>query len=1047
MIRRTTRIVVEVIAAFVGVLLLIAGFGAWRLASGPIPIDFLTPYMVEALSGDGSARVEFHGTVLAWQGGRRTVEVEVRDVSVVGLDGTILASAPELAVRFSMRALLRGRIEPTGLDLQGAKVLVRRDAGGNLIFGMGQGQGAAGGQLPNLLSGLLGPPDPDKRLGYLRRVSVSDSTVTIQDEGSGKSWDAAIKEASVTRTRRSGLDLDVNLDIVAEGKTAEFKLTGAHEEETGALLVTIKFTGVDFAALGAAVPELVSLRMLAMPLHGQVTFSLDADQTVRGTSFEFAGGPGRVIETGMEGGGIAIKSVTGRGNADDGLTRLTLSDFNLQLDGPTVTASAVVNDPLGTGNFDLKATVQNVAFDRLKHYWPPGMARGGRRWMLANMTEGIGQEVRLTASGQLAPPHGKDPAIKSLNGTIKADGLSVRYMPEMPVVLGIAATATFDLHSLNITTQGGMIEGLTVSDGVIKLTGLDTAKQFADIDVKIVGPARNALTLIDHEPLHYASKMDIDPANVEGDAAIRLIVRLPLIDALPVEKVQISTDATLSRLQWRDVVLGKTLTEATVTLHVDNSSMDAAGNGLLADVPVKFRWRENFASSSGDTGSVEFSGTLDDAARKSFGLDIGKAVSGPVGVNGTLTFRRPEPPRINADLDLTGARVDVDAFAWEKEPGVPAKIRIESTMDAEQRLNHVAFDGSGAGLSARGQIQLRNGQLKGVDFDHLVVGRNDLRGAIAIGDDGGYLIRGSGASFDLSDFFSADGEESQPKERKPKAERPPLPPLDIKLEADRVWLGKERWFDDVKATFVREPAGWRTIEVNAKVGPDGKSFQIEYGPKAVYRNLLVRSDDAGETLRMLGLIDNAIGGTLQVTGKEETAEAPLKGEILVENFRVLNAPVLARILSAASLTGIVQTMTGKGLQFDKFRADYSIADELVELHDGRARSADLGLTIEGKIDLLSDNMDLKGLIVPAYTINSLLANIPLIGELFGGPGGGIFAATYTMRGSLSDPSVGVNPLAVLTPGVFRYIFSIFDGPSGVSDAPATPPSDIQTKSR
>ncbi|MCX7355125.1 MAG: AsmA-like C-terminal domain-containing protein, partial [Alphaproteobacteria bacterium] len=215
-----------------------------------------------------------------------------------------------------------------------------------------------------------------------------------------------------------------------------------------------------------------------------------------------------------------------------------------------------------------------------------------------------------------------------------------------------------------------------------------------------------------------------------------------------------------------------------------------------------------------------------------------------------------------------------------------------------------------------------------------------------------------------------------------------------------------------------------------------------YGQKKSYRDLTVYSDDAGETLRMLGTIDNATDGTLQITGSEATADAPLKGEILIENFRVTNAPVLARILSAASLTGIVHSMTGNGLMFDKFRADYSLQDDLIELRDGRARSADLGLTIEGKIDLLLETLELKGLIVPAYTINSLLANIPILGELFGGPGGGLFAATYSVRGLLNNPSVGVNPLSMLTPGFLRYIFSIFDGPGGVSDAPVTPPVDL-----
>lgn len=1047
MIRRTTRIVIEIAAAAVGVVLLITGFAAWRLTSGPIPLDFLTPYVAQALSSD-SARIEFHDTVLAWQGWRRAVEVEVRDVRVRGADGAVLASAPELAVRFSLRALARGRIEPTALDLQGAKVVVQRDVDGNLIFGVGEGQGAAGGQLPNLMSGILGPPDPDQRFGYLRRISVSESIVTVHDAGSKKSWDAQITEAGVTRTRSSGLDFNVILGVVAEGKTARFTLEGSQDEATGMLPVVLKFDDVDFVSLGAAVPELADLRPVAVPLRGQVNFSLDREFTVRDASFQIDGGPGRIVMAGMEGGGIAVQGLSARGTAADGLTRLNISDIAVHLDGPVVSASAIVNDPLGIGAFDLKASLRNVAFAKLKNYWPPGVAHGGRRWMLANMTEGTGHEVELRAAGQLNPADGKGTAVGSLNGTIKADGLSVRYMPEMPIVRGIAATATFNIAGMEIATVGGAVDGLglTVPEGVIKLTGLDTTRQYADIRIKVIGPVSDALRLIDNPPLHYATKMNIDPAEVRGESSVKLAVNLPLIDALPVDKLKISADATLKEVHWQNIVMGKTLSEAELTLRVSETDMDAAGAGQLGGVPVKFHWRENFSVASGETGSVEFSGALDDKAREEFGLDLGPEITGPLGIAATVVFQRPGQPRINANLDLTAMKVDLDDIGWRKAPGVPAKLTVAGLMGADRRLSEVAFDGSGGGLSTRGQLRMTGGKFQRVDFERLVAGRNDLQGYAEI-KNGGYIVRAKGAAIDVSGMFSADDDTPPPKERTPKAERPKPAPLDIKVTADRIWLGEKRWFDAVSATLLREPEGWRAIEIEAKVGPNLRHFSVNYGQKKNYRDLAVYSDDAGETLRMLGVLDSAVNGTLQVTGAEVSAEAPLKGEMLVENFQVLNAPVLARILSAASLTGIVQSMTGKGLQFDKLRADYTMQDDLIELKDGRARSADLGLTVEGKVDLFLETLDLKGLIVPAYTINSLLSNIPILGELFGGPGGGLFAATYSVRGPLNNPGVGVNPLSVLTPGFLRYIFAIFDGPSGVSDAQITPPSDLPSDRR
>ena len=86
----------------------------------------------------------------------------------------------------------------------------------------------------------------------------------------------------------------------------------------------------------------------------------------------------------------------------------------------------------------------------------------------------------------------------------------------------------------------------------------------------------------------------------------------------------------------------------------------------------------------------------------------------------------------------------------------------------------------------------------------------------------------------------------------------------------------------------------------------------------------------------------------------------------------------------------------------------------------------IGLTAKGTIDLRQHRAGLEGTIVPAYFFNQLLGNIPLLGRLFSPEtGGGVFAATYAVRGPLKDPAVTVNPLSALTPGVLRKLFGLF----------------------
>ena len=83
----------------------------------------------------------------------------------------------------------------------------------------------------------------------------------------------------------------------------------------------------------------------------------------------------------------------------------------------------------------------------------------------------------------------------------------------------------------------------------------------------------------------------------------------------------------------------------------------------------------------------------------------------------------------------------------------------------------------------------------------------------------------------------------------------------------------------------------------------------------------------------------------------------------------------------------------------------------------------IGVTANGVVRLSEDRLDLQGTIAPAYALNSILGNIPVIGSLLlGGEGQGLFAANYRATGSAADPQIRVNPLSALTPGFLRRLF-------------------------
>ena len=67
---------------------------------------------------------------------------------------------------------------------------------------------------------------------------------------------------------------------------------------------------------------------------------------------------------------------------------------------------------------------------------------------------------------------------------------------------------------------------------------------------------------------------------------------------------------------------------------------------------------------------------------------------------------------------------------------------------------------------------------------------------------------------------------------------------------------------------------------------------------------------------------------------------------------------------------------------------------------------------------------MRGVVVPAFALNNLLSNVPLLGPLLtGGKDGGLFAISYSLEGPFDDLKSNVSMMSAVTPGVLREIFN------------------------
>ena len=141
-----------------------------------------------------------------------------------------------------------------------------------------------------------------------------------------------------------------------------------------------------------------------------------------------------------------------------------------------------------------------------------------------------------------------------------------------------------------------------------------------------------------------------------------------------------------------------------------------------------------------------------------------------------------------------------------------------------------------------------------------------------------------------------------------------------------------------------------------------------------------------------------------------------KSLLIIDNFKVQEVPVLAKLLSLASLQGIADLLTGEGIRFTDFEMKFSNQAKTMTIEELYAIGPAISILLDGYID--SEKLiSLRGTLVPATTINRTIASIPLIGKILVGKkvGEGVFGVSFKIKGPPGNLKTTVNPVKTLTP--------------------------------
>mgnify|MGYP006137224915 FL=1 len=155
-------------------------------------------------------------------------------------------------------------------------------------------------------------------------------------------------------------------------------------------------------------------------------------------------------------------------------------------------------------------------------------------------------------------------------------------------------------------------------------------------------------------------------------------------------------------------------------------------------------------------------------------------------------------------------------------------------------------------------------------------------------------------------------------------------------------------------------------------------------------------------------------GTLDFNSikKNDTSNSVL----VIDNFKIQEVPVLAKLLTLASLQGIADLLTGEGIRFTDFEMKFTNKKGITTIDEMYAIGPAISILLDGYIQ--SEKLvSLRGTLVPATTINRSIASIPLLGKILVGKkvGEGVFGVSFKIKGPPKNLKTSVNPIKTLTP--------------------------------
>jgi len=700
--------------------------------------------------------------------------------------------------------------------------------------------------------------------------------------------------------------------------------------------------------------------------------------------------------------------------------------------------------------------VDTAAVRTVLNYWPitrypDGRPRGARSWidrhMIAADTTNIHFQLRMDENG-IGAFYENSPY--KLNFTY--DNLDTYAVTSMPPIIGARGSAVLTRSRLESDIISAVINDVAISQAHILLSDIEKKGQNKGFfDARLTGGAQPLFEVLDHRPIRLGERLKITPDRVGGEVDVRARVFIALKPKITEEDLYYHAEGRVTDGVFRDLLGGEGVSNAALTFRIDQDRAEMEGDLTLNAIPIRAEWTEDLRLNRTDpealSAHTKVWAALPAQDMENIGVASSRYLHGPVTAVGTFQGRGLKPTTANFAVDATRATLELPELAWSRGPGAPLKITGDVVFaDGEITVSPVAFRGEAVDADMRLRLRPTAGS-SGLKMTAEVrqLGDHSMSARVTQNPGGDFDVWADASVFDARPLLKAVNTQDAKdilveRQQVARAEdvaaiRAPVeqtPPVHINLTADTMVLMNGETLSDVTlmSNFVAgEPVQVEMdgqiasadgmVPVGLTIGGDDLDYRV-----FVLRPLTMMADNGGALMRGLGYFSQLEGGDFRMTGQTRGwgKDLYIDAQVKSGSARLLSSTALSESVTSGKIESL-DPYIEDGISLNEIEIPFRYDGGLLDFSDLKANGPSIGLTLEGQIETRLSQLNVNGVLVPAYSINSLIGKIPLLGDILaGGDGEGLFAFAYRVQGDFENPDVKVSRLSGLAPGFLRGLF-------------------------